>query len=117
MNIMESGSRGDKDVLDDSAFWIRAGAPPGRCGLYPLPRAAEQQPIASPGDRTLRRTPVTSESPAARARILARTRTRSRVGGQGLGAHTSRTADHPRTQGAWRRATGSDSLTRPPATP
>src|SRR3989475_12469976 len=30
-----SCSRGDEDVFDDGAFWVRAGAPPGRRGLQP----------------------------------------------------------------------------------
>src|SRR6266851_4765704 len=85
MNILGSCSRGDEDVLDDSACWIRAGAPPGRRILYPLSRPTARQPVASSGDRTLRRTAVTSESPAVRARILARSRTRSRVGSQDAG--------------------------------
>src|ERR1700682_4267255 len=33
MNVPGSSSHGDEDVLDDSAFWICAGAPPGGCGL------------------------------------------------------------------------------------
>src|SRR5229473_7400452 len=102
-------SRGDEDVLLLGAFWVRVGAPSGRFGLYPLSRPTARQPVASPGDRTLRRTAVTSESPAARARILARSRTRSRVGSQAAGAYSSRRADDPRTHGPWRRAPGSGS--------
>src|SRR5713101_4343048 len=109
MKTLRSCSRGDEDVLYLGALWVRVGAPSGRFGLYPLPRPTARQPFASSGDRTLRRTAVTSESPAARARILARSRTRSRVGSQAAGAYSSRRADDPRTQGSWRRAPGSDS--------
>src|SRR5467141_2136113 len=109
MKALRSRSRGDENVLYLGAVWIRVGATPGRCGLHALPRPTARQPIASPGDRALRRTAVASDSPAARARILARSRTRSRVGSQAAGAYSSRRADDPRTQGSWRRAIGSDS--------
>src|SRR5208282_6686367 len=72
MSALESCRRGDQNVLPLGAFGVRVGTPPGRCGLHPLPRQATRQSIAGPGDRTFRRTAVTSDSPAARARILTR---------------------------------------------
>jgi hypothetical protein len=56
------------------------------------------QSIADPRSSTRRRTAVTSESPAARARILACSRARSRVGGQASSAHSSRRATNPFTE-------------------
>src|ERR1700675_3387497 len=87
MSALESCRRGDQNVLPLGAFGVRVGAPPGRCGLHALPRPTARQPIAGPGDRTFRRTAVTSDSPAAPARILTRSRTRFRMGGQASGAH------------------------------
>jgi len=49
----------------------------------------------------LRSTAVTSEFPAARARILARSRTRFRLGSQAPGAHSLRRSDNPHTHGPW----------------
>src|SRR6267378_1219368 len=98
MKALRSRSRGDENVLYLGAVWIRVGATPGRCGLHALPRPTARQPIASPGDRALRRTAVTSQSPAAGARILASGRTRFRVGGQASCAHSSRRADNPLTE-------------------
>src|SRR5258708_3316909 len=82
-----------RECRPSRAFWLHVGATPGTRGLHTLPWPTARRPIASSGDRTLRRTAVTSDSPAARARILARSRTRSRVGGQASGAyHEGRTA-------------------------
>src|SRR5271165_1079578 len=89
---------GDCDVFNTGAFRVRVGAPPSRRGLHALPRPEAGQPIVDFGSGTLRRTPVTSESPAARTRILARSRTRSHVGGQASGAHSSRRANSPLTE-------------------
>src|SRR6266478_7406994 len=96
---LQSTEPGYKEVLDDSAFRIRTGAPPGRCGLHPLPRPTAWRPIAGPGDRTLRRTAVTSDSPAARARIFARNQTRYRS--QAAGDQPSRRTDDPCTERSW----------------
>src|SRR5580658_10282621 len=98
MSALESCRRGNQNVLPLGAFGVRVGAPPGRCGLHALPRPTARQPIAGPGDRTFRRTAVTADSPAARARILTRSRTRFRMGGQASGAHSSRRADIPHTE-------------------
>src|SRR5260370_5149426 len=75
MNILGWCSRGNEDVLDDRAIWVRAGAPPGMPRLHPLSWPAARQPIAGPGSGARRGTAVASDSPAARARILARSRT------------------------------------------
>src|SRR5580698_1482291 len=98
MSALESCKRGDQNVLPLGAIGVRVGAPPGRCGFHALPRQTARQPIAGPGDRTFRRTAVTSDSPAARARILTRSRTRFRMGGQASGAHSSRRADIAHTE-------------------
>jgi hypothetical protein len=53
-NILDWCSRDDGDVLDDSAFRIRAGAPSGRRGLQPSPRptARKPSPVNSPSALT-----------------------------------------------------------------
>src|SRR6266481_5735104 len=89
IKALRSCCRGNENVVHLGAFWVYVRAPPGRCGLHPLPRPTARQPTVSPGDSALRRTVVTSNPEAARARILARSRTRSRVGGQASGAHSS----------------------------
>ena len=48
--ILESCSRWRRGCPHHSAFWVRAGAPPGSAGLHPLPRPAARQPIAGPGN-------------------------------------------------------------------
>src|SRR5260370_36543502 len=93
IKTLRSCNRGDENVVHLGAFWLHVGATPGTRGLHTLPWPTARRPIASSGDRTLRRTAFTSDSPAARARILAPPRTRSRVGGQASGAyHEGRTA-------------------------
>src|SRR5579862_6270427 len=109
MNILGWCSHGDEDALHDRAFWIRAGAHPGRLGLHALPRPTARQPIAGPGSGTRLGTTVAPVSPAARARVLAGSRARYWVGSQAAGPYSSRRADDPRTQGSWRRAPGSGS--------
>src|SRR5258708_28417996 len=64
INSLRSCSRGDENVVHLGAFWVHVGAPAGRRGLHTLSRPTARQPIASPGDRTFRRTTLTSESPA-----------------------------------------------------
>jgi hypothetical protein len=89
---------GDKNVLHLGAFGVRVGAPPGRFGLHAIPRSTVGQSIADPLSCTRRRTAVTSESPAAQARILACSRVRSHAGGQASSAHSSRRANNPFTE-------------------
>ena len=67
-------SRGDEEALHDGSFWIPAGISAGRPGLCPLSRPAERQSIACPRIGTCRGTAVATESPVARAAILARSR-------------------------------------------
>src|SRR6266446_6297980 len=85
MNILRSCSRGDENVLHLGVLWVRAGASPGGRGLH----SAAQQPIAGLGCGASRGTAVTSDSPTACTRILARGG-RSRVGSQASGSHSSR---------------------------
>jgi hypothetical protein len=58
MSALESCRRGDENVLPPGAVGVRVGTPSGRCGLHALPRPTAWQPLASPGDRTLRRTAI-----------------------------------------------------------
>src|SRR5258708_27841484 len=95
MKTLRSPSRGDENALHLGALGILVGATPGRRGLPTLSRPTARRPIGGPGDRTFRRTPLTSESPAARARILARCPTPFRLGGQASGPYSSRRAGHP----------------------
>src|SRR4029077_17777569 len=71
MGALEYCRRGDQNVLPLGAFGVRVGAPPGRCGLHPLPRQAARQSIAGPSRGPRFRTTVASESPSAGTRILA----------------------------------------------
>src|SRR5260370_13135273 len=88
INGLRSYNRGDENVVHLGAPWLRVGATPGKRGLHALPRPPARQPIVSPGDSALHRTAVSSDSPAARARILACSRTRVRVGGQASGPYS-----------------------------
>src|ERR1700721_2178796 len=55
----------DEIALRDRAFWIPAGSPPGRRGLYALSGPAARQLTAGPGSGTRRRTGVAAGSQAA----------------------------------------------------
>jgi hypothetical protein len=74
----ETGLEPNEGALDNRAFLVRAGAPPGRPGLHPLSRPAAQQPIAAPRSSTRYRTAVGSS-----------TNTRSQPNLSGVGRQTS----------------------------
>jgi hypothetical protein len=93
-NNMDWCGRGD----DDRVPRIRAGAAPGRWRLHPLPRPTAQQPIASAGDRTLRRTAVSSKSPAEISPEDIRLRIQSKVKNPNVGhVITSTVKDGPQS--------------------
>src|SRR5260370_41804632 len=71
MTILGSYSRGDDDAILDRTFRVRARASPGRRVLHALPRPAARQHSAGLGSGPRRGPAVASESPAARARVLA----------------------------------------------
>src|ERR1700686_867878 len=116
IDTLRSCSRGDENVVHRGALWIRVGTAPGRCGFHPVPRPTGQRAIACPRDRTLRRTAITTESPSARTRILARRRTRSRVGSQASGPYSSRRTHDSLIERPWRREVGSNPGLRSRAT-
>jgi hypothetical protein len=93
LNILGSSSHRDFDALDESIFQLRTGAPSAKRGLHSLPWQAGRQPIAGSRIGTRRRATVSAGSPAARARMLAQSRTRSRVGGVPSGANSLRRAN------------------------
>src|SRR5277367_5279011 len=96
IRYLASISPGEEGALDGSCSRVRVGANPQWRGIHALSRSAARQPIASPCRRSYCRTTVAPESATPRARILARSRTGARMGGQASGADASRRTDNPR---------------------
>src|SRR5580704_18107674 len=65
MNTLRWWSCVDEIALRDRAFWVPAGSPPGRRGLYALSGPAARRLSAGPGSGTRRRTAVAAGSQAA----------------------------------------------------
>jgi hypothetical protein len=99
----------DKNVTRSEAPGVHIGAPARKRRLYPLPWPTARRPLADLGDRALCRTAFASESRAAGARILARSQTRSRMGGQASGHYSSRRPENSLTQRPRRPTAGPDS--------